>query len=148
MTFENFVYRINDPRLRNSLSGEFFEQASTLGQYIPFRVYRSPGTLPEGDFRYTTILAGNCCLQCRAANAQARAVIAPDGPNEMPVDNKTKTYGDDPPLYHHRSSACHQANVSAPHSGKKKNLEGGRYSAPKPTENPPIQRVSLKESGV
>ena len=71
-TFENFVYRLNVYRINKFPLGKIFGQAATLGQYIPFRVYRSQGTLPEGDFRYTTILAGCCRLWRRAANAQAR----------------------------------------------------------------------------
>ena len=71
-TFEKMVWTINVCTINEFPLRKFFELAATLSQYIPFRVYRSQGTLPEGDFRYTTILAGCCRLWRRAANAQAR----------------------------------------------------------------------------
>ena len=54
------------------------------------------------------------------------AVMAQDGPNEMPVRYK-KTYGNDAPLHYHRNSACRPAHMSVPHSFSKK-TEANRYS--------------------
>ena len=122
-TFEKMVYRINVYRINEFPLRKIFEPAATLSQYIPFPVYRSRGPSQRA------ILGTQRSWQAVAASGVGLrtlklAVIARDGPNEMPVDNKTKTYGDDPPLYHHRSSACRQANVSVPHLGEKKFWKG------------------------
>ena len=50
-TFEKTVYGINVYRINEFPLRKIFELAATLSQYIPFRVYRSRGTLPEDDFR-------------------------------------------------------------------------------------------------
>ena len=117
------VYTINVYTINEFPVGNFFGPAATLRQYIPFRVYRSQGTLREGDFRYTTILAGCCRLSHRATSAQARC-HRPGWSQRNAREQQKKTYGDDLPLYYHRNSACRQANVSVPHSGKKKSGRG------------------------
>ena len=122
MTFEKKIYPINNPRLRNS-RGDFFSDRRPL----QVNIYHFVCIGPEGPSQRAILGAQRSWQAIAASGVGLRtlklAVMARDGPNEMPVDNKKKTYGDDPPLYHHRSSACRQANVSVPHSSQKKNLE-------------------------
>ena len=124
-TFEKNVYPINKPKLRKHQKTFFLD-----GPPPCVNIYHFLCIGPGGPSQRAILGTQRSWQAVAASGVELQtlklAVMAQDGPNEMPVRYK-KTYGNDAPLHYHRNSACRPAHMSVPHSFSKK-TEGNRYS--------------------